>query len=224
MSPSQIPPDLTPPPDALRSDARRDAPAFHRNGAAIVEALTPLLGAASGAMLEIGSGTGQHAALFARSFPQLTFWPSDQDPSARASIDAWRVALGIETIRPAIALDAAAEAWPLGPAAPDHGFDALFCANVVHIAPWPVAQGLFRGAARWLAAEGALALYGPFRWSGRHISEGNEAFDRSLRARDASWGVRDVDDLDAEAARHGLTRRETMALPSNNHILVFARD
>lgn len=221
MTTSQIMSELTLPQALVDGDPRRDAPAFHRNGSPIVDALTPRLGKADGDVLEIGSGSGQHVALLARSFPQLTYWPSDPDPAHRASIDAWRAHLGIETIRPAIDLDASAQEWAMAET-PEHGFRAIFCANVIHIAPWSVAEGLFRGAAQSLAPGGFLALYGPFRWHGRHNSEGNEAFDASLRARNPAWGVRDIDEVDHLATSHDLMRVQTATMPANNHLLFFA--
>lgn len=216
--------DLTPPVDAGPDDPRLNAPAFHRNGAPIVDALTPLLAHVEGEALEIGSGSGQHVALLAHSFPRLTWRPSDPNPAHRASIDAWRAQLKLETVRPALDLDVSREEWPLGGAARAQGFSAVICFNVIHIAPWSVAQGLFRGAADRLAPEGFLALYGPFRWRGRHVSQSNAAFDAGLRARDPDWGVRDVDDLDRLAASCALTRGEAIEMPNNNHMLIFARD
>lgn len=221
MEPSEIIAALTLPPNAPDDDPRLDAPAFHRNGPPIVSALRERLSASRGAILEVGGGTGQHVALLARCFPELTFWPSEPDAARRRSIDAWRAHLGLETVRPAVDLDVRAVPWALGPEAPQ--FQAVFCANVVHIAPWSVAEGLFRGARSQLAEGGFLALYGPFRWSGAHVSGGNEAFDAALRARDPGWGVRDVDDLDPLAHESGLVRTQTIAMPSNNHLLFFER-
>lgn len=227
MVTAQMMVDLALPPSAggqdARLDARLDAPAFHRNGLPIVEALSPRLSRARGHVLEVGSGSGQHVALLSRAFPQLTFWPSDPNPAHRASIDAWRAHLGLETVRPAIDLDARAPEWTITAENPDLGLHAILCANVVHIAPWPVAEGLFLGAARMLQPEGFLALYGPFRWSGAHVSDSNQVFDASLRARDPEWGVRDIDDIDLLANACHLARIETIATPANNHLLVFSR-
>lgn len=208
---------------AAPDDARLDAPAFHRNGLAMVEALSPRLAEGSGEVLEIGSGTGQHVALFAHAFPHLVWRPSDPNPAHRASIDAWRAASRAEKIRPAIDLDAAAPEWPPEAETPASGFRAALCANVIHISPWSVAEGLFRGVAGRLAQDGFLALYGPFRWRGRHISDSNAAFDAQLRARDRAWGVRDVDEIDQLANDSGLTRIDVAVMPANNHMLFFAR-
>lgn len=209
--------------DAPQGDRRLRSPAFARNGRPIVEALAPRLAEASGEVLEVGSGPGQHVALFALSFQQLFFQPSDPEPAYRASVDAWRDSLGVASIRPAIDLDASRAPWPLEAVAPERGYRAILCANVVHIAPWSVAAGVFRGAGEWLAPDGFLALYGPFRWHGRHIAASNEAFDASLRHRDADWGVRDVDDIDRLASANWLERIDAIAMPANNHLLTFER-
>lgn len=211
------------PPGAAEADARLDSPSFQRNGPPIVDALRPWLAEATGDVLEIGSGSGQHAALLAHSFPSLTFQPSDPSAAHRASIEAWRAHLRLETMRPVIDLDVRDQEWPLRLEGDEARLRAVFCANVIHIAPWSVAEGLFRGAARRLAPDGLLALYGPFRWHGRHHSEGNQAFDQSLRARDPAWGVRDVDDLDQLATAHGMARVDVAAMPADNHILFYSR-
>lgn len=223
MPTTWTPPDFVLPPDASDGDERLESPAFLRNGLPILDALKPRLAEGAGMVLEVGSGPGQHVALFARSFPQLTFLPSDPSSTHRASIDAWRRRLGIETIRPAIDLDASAAEWPPEASAPEPGFRAILAVNVIHIAPWPVAEGLFRGAAGRLAPDGFLALYGPFRWHGRHVSISNEAFDARLRESDPAWGVRDIDEVDKLARSHDLTRIEAATMPANNHMLFFAR-
>lgn len=202
-------------------DPRRDAPAFHRNCTPILDTLTPRLAQAGGEVLEIGSGTGQHVALFALSFPTLIWRPSDPEPAHRASIDAWRAHFELKTVRPAFDLDVSKNEWLLTPGAPERGFRAMLCFNVLHIAPWSVASGLFRGAAKWLAHDGFLALYGPFRWHGRHVAASNAAFDARLRTQDPAWGVRDVDAIDELAAANDLARTATETMPANNHMLFF---
>lgn len=187
-----------------------------RNAEPIREVLERLL--PEGArVLEVASGSGQHAVHMARAFPTVDWHPTDLDPKALASIDAYAAEAALSNLRPAFALDVVAGPWPEGP------FDVVFCVNMIHIAPWAAACGLFAGASRVLAPEGMLVTYGPYRFGGTFTAPTNAEFDASLRARDAAWGVRDVDDLDAEAARHGLRRAETIAMPANNHVLVYRR-
>lgn len=212
----------------MAMDHRLDTPAFHRNGGPIAKALASHLvsatGSGSGEALEIGSGSGQHIVALASCFPWLVWRPSEPDAENRLSIAGWTRESGLRNIAPPLDLDAAADPWDLGErGAPEDGFRLILSVNVVHIAPWTLAEGLFRGAGRHLAADGLLALYGPFLWSGAHVADSNAAFDASLRARDPRWGVRDVDDLDRLAAENGLARREALALPANNHLLLFGR-
>jgi SAM-dependent methyltransferase len=203
-------------------DGRLDAAAFHRNHAPIWSVLAPLLGAA-GDVLELGSGTGQHAAAFARASPHITWWPSDPDPRHRASIAAWRAHAGLANLRAPMPIDLAEAHWPLAEhGAPDR-YLALFCANVVHIAPWRAAEGLFAGAGRHLAADGRLVLYGPFMRGGRHTAPSNADFDAGLRRANAEWGVRDIDALCRLADAAGLRLAEIADMPANNLVLVFAR-
>lgn len=203
-----------------RPDARAHAPATARNREPILAVLTELLPAAEGPqrVLEIASGTGEHAAFFAARLPHLAWQPSDADAAALASIAAWRESTGpLDNLAAPIRLDVMA-AWPEGLAV-----DVVFSANMIHIAPWEACLGLFRGASEVLAPGGALVLYGPFAEGGRHTAPSNEAFDASLRARDSRWGVRDLDDVRrvAEAAGFRLEARHEM--PANNLTLVFRR-
>jgi hypothetical protein len=154
---------------------------------------------------------------FAQAFPGLDFQPSDPDRQARASIDAWKDEAGLPNMRPALALDAAAETWPLSEA------DAVLCINMIHIAPWEAAVGLVRGAAALLRVDCMLYLYGPFRRDGAHTAPSNAAFDRSLRTRDASWGVRDLEAVAALARTHGFTDPIVEAMPANNLSLIFRK-
>jgi len=213
-----------PPADA---DGRLDAPAFHRNHEAIRAALVADLAAMQGDVLEIGSGTGQHAVMFAQQAPHLTWWPSDVNPRHRDSIDAWRRVAALPKLRPAADIDVSRPDWSWGGASdtqtPAATLAAIFCANVIHIAPWTVAEGLFAGAARHLRVGGRLYLYGPFMTGGAHSAPSNAAFDASLRAQNPDWGVRDIDDLTALARRNGFDRTHTHAMPANNFILVFVR-
>lgn len=192
------------------------APAAERNRAPILEVLQAVL-PPRGLVLEIGCGTGQHAAYFATALPHLDWQPTDREPMT-GSVAAWAAEAGADNVRPALALDAAAEDWPVDAA------DAVYCANVIHISPWPTAQGLFAGAARRLPTAAPLVLYGPFRFGGRFLADSNAAFDASLRARDPRWGVRDLDDVKALAAEHGLRFDRLVERPANNHVVVFRRD
>lgn len=202
-------------------DGRLSSPAAERNTAPIVAALGPLLAGVSGAVLEIGSGTGQHGAAIAAAFPDILWQPSEADARNMASIAGW--AAGVENIRPPIRLDAmadwagSAELAELGPLA------GVFSANVIHIAPWGVAEGIVAGAGRCLAPGGRLIFYGPFRETGAHVSEGNIRFDASLRAQDARFGIRDLEAVAALATEAGLGPAAVTEMPANNRLVAFAR-
>ncbi|ATR19956.1 Hypothetical protein RMHFA_03018 [Roseomonas mucosa] len=199
-------------------DARRHAPAAERNREPILAVLRRHL-PAEGLVLEVASGTGQHAVHFAEALPGLVFQPSDPDPSARASIDAWAAASGLPNLRPALELDASGgRNWPTLRAA------AVLCINMIHISPWAATLGLMAGAARVLPPGGVLVLYGPYRRDGVETAPSNEAFDRSLRLRDPAWGLRRLEDVTAEAERQGLRRQEVAEMPANNLCLVFRRE
>ena len=195
---------------------KQHAPATERNREPIREVLAREL-PPSGTVLEIASGSGEHAVAFARAFPQVTWQPTDMDLTALGSIAAWRDEAGLPNLAPPVPLDVTAT-WPF-----DHA-DAIVCINMVHISPWESALALFANAGRILATGDLLFLYGPYKFDGQFTAPSNEAFDQSLRARDPRWGVRDVRDLTAAAAQHGLTLRSTIAMPANNHALVFRRD
>ncbi|RJF74830.1 DUF938 domain-containing protein [Rhodopseudomonas palustris] len=209
----------------VEADGRLDAAAFHRNQQAIRDVLARLLHGVTGDVLEAGSGTGQHVVAFARQHPEIVWWPSDIHPQHLSSIAAWRADSGLANIREPRRIDLSDPSWPAempsdgGPAS----LAAMFSANVVHIAPWPVAQGLFAGAARLLRPDGQLVLYGPFKQAGAHTAPSNAAFDASLRAANPAWGVRDVGELEQLANSVGLRLVETIAMPANNLILRFAR-
>ncbi|MGQ9364820.1 DUF938 domain-containing protein [Azospirillum sp. ST 5-10] len=196
------------------TDARRSAPAAERNRDPILDVLRRVL-PATGLVLEVASGTGQHAVHFAAALPGLEWQPSDADARARASVAAWRADAGLANLREPLALDAAAGSWPVARA------DAVVCINMIHIAPWAAAQGLLRGAARLLPEGAPLVLYGPFRRDGRHTAPGNAAFDADLRARDPAWGVRDLGEVAAAAA--GFRLGEVVEMPANNLTVVFRR-
>jgi len=208
-----------PPPD----DGRLDAAAFHRNHAAIAPVLESFLHGKTGDVLEIGSGTGQHAVAFAGKLPSITWWPTDLNDNHLRSIAAWRAHAKLENVKAPVRLDASAADWRLTALGLPASFVAMFCANVIHIAPWTVAEGLFAGAGRHLAPGGRLFLYGPFKRDGAHNAPSNAEFDESLRRRDPSWGVRDIADLRALAATNGLCLAQMSEMPSNNAILAFEK-
>lgn len=209
----------------VEPDGRLDAAAFHRNHAPIWAVLQKFLAGKSGDVLEAGSGTGQHVVHFAKHTPDITWWPSDYNERHLASIAAWRNHAGLPNIRPPFRIDLSDPAWC--PAMQDGSGPgqllAVFCANVIHIAPWRVAEGLFAGAARYLRADGRLYLYGPFKQDGKHTALSNAVFDTSLREQDAEWGVRDLGEVRTLADSVGLRLIETVPMPANNMILVFER-
>lgn len=204
-------------------DGRLDAPAFHRNHGPIWSAIGPWLRQQDGQVLEAGSGTGQHVVEFARQSPHFIWWPSDYSETHLQSIDAWRSHSGLSNIRPARWIDLAAPDWGLGSEDSQtlRALTAIFCANVVHIAPWSVAAGLLGQAAKRLRARGRLYIYGPFKRDGQHTAPSNAAFDAALRHQDPQWGVRDIADLSAAAIDLALI--DVMPMPANNFILVFER-
>jgi len=209
----------------VEPDGRLDAAAFHRNHAPIWAVLQKFLTGKSGDVVEVGSGTGQHVVHFAKLTPGITWWPSDLNENHLKSIEAWRAYSALPNIRPPLRIDLTDPAWC--PAMHDGSGPsellAVFCANVIHIAPWRVAEGLFAGAGRYLRREGHLFLYGPFKRDGRHTAMSNAVFDTSLRQQDAEWGVRDIADIEKLAAGVGLALIEPLPMPANNMILVFGR-
>jgi SAM-dependent methyltransferase len=205
------------------ADGRLEAPAFQRNHDAIWSALSRILGKESGDVLELGSGTGQHATEFARRSSHLTWWPSDIADTHLASITAWRKHAGLANLRPPQRIDLMNPDWVWQGENGGGPLTAMMCNNVLHIAPWPVAQNLMAGAGRLLRAGGHLFIYGPFKHGGEHTAPSNADFDASLRARNPAWGVRDIDDLAALAEDAGLTLTEVVPMPANNFVLVFTR-
>jgi hypothetical protein len=205
-------------------DGRLDAPAFQRNHEAIWSAMSGFLSERTGDVLEIGSGTGQHAVTFARRTPRLTWWPSDIYESHLTSIAAWRRHEGLENLRAPQRVDLTDPNWSWSANGQVGGeLTAMLCCNVLHISPWAVAQNLLSGAARYLHADGRLFVYGPFKRDGAHTAPSNAAFDASLRAENPEWGVRDLGDLSALAEDNSLTLGEIVPMPANNLVLVFAR-
>lgn len=200
----------------MSPDLRLHSPAAERNRAPILDVLRSRLPEA-GEMIEIAAGSGQHAAAFAEALPGWTWWPTDLQPHALASIDEW--CAGRPNVKPARVLDVVADdgAWAGLPPK----VDAIYCANMIHISPWHACLGLMRGAARHLAPQGRLLLYGPYLVDGEPTAPGNLAFDADLRQRDAAWGLRRLADVQAAAHEAGLTFLERVAMPANNLMLLF---
>ncbi|MFT3978766.1 MAG: DUF938 domain-containing protein [Sphingomonas bacterium] len=201
---------------AIPTDARRIAPATARNRDPILDVLRAEL-PASGTVLEIASGSGEHIVHFARALPHLRWQPSDPSPEARASVAAWTQAEELSAILPPIALDAADDAWPIGPV------EAILCINMVHISPWAATKGLIAGAAARLPDGGLLYLYGPYRRTGMVTAPSNEAFDEDLRRRDPRWGLRLLDDVSALAAEHGFGAAHVIEMPANNISILYRK-
>ena len=197
-------------------DAREIAPSPERNKQPILEVLARVL-PQRGLVLEIGSGTGQHVAHFAKALPALTFQPSEIDVERHASIEAWAAADNLSNVRPPLAIDVTRRPWSLAAA------DAVVCINVIHISPWEATLALMAGAGRILPAAGVLVTYGPYMRGGAHTSPSNEAFDASLRARNPLWGVRDIDQVAKVAGDEGLALAEAVPMPANNFTLVWRK-
>lgn len=192
------------------------SPSAERNKEPILAVLKRVL-PESGLVLEIASGTGQHAMHFARGLARLEWQPSEPDPEMRRSIADWIGAEPLANIRAPLDLDVMSQEWPIERA------DAVLCLNMIHIAPWDAALHLIAGTARILPDGGTLFLYGPYRRGGAHTAPSNAAFDADLRHRDPHWGVRDVEAVAAAAAEHGFALDEVVAMPANNLSLVLRR-
>lgn len=198
------------------------SPASDRNKQPILEVLQRVL-PTRGTALEIASGTGQHVAHFAAAMPQWAWQPSDVTDTAFGSIAAWCAQLGVGNVRAPLRLDVTAPRWPgEGTELPLAGLDAVYCANMLHIAPWRCCAGLMQGAARYLAPQGVLITYGPYLEQGVATSQGNVDFDDDLRRRNAAWGIRAREDVEAEASAAGLRLVLRVEMPANNLLLVFA--
>jgi hypothetical protein len=200
----------------IESDPKRTAPHVARNAAPIAQVLRDVL-PARGLVLEIASGSGEHILHFAREFPKLLWQPSDPEPAALRSIEAWRTEAGLFNLLPAVSIDARAASWPVPQA------DALLAINMVHISPWAATEGLMRGAGRLLMPGAPLYLYGAYRQEEIETAPSNEAFDESLRARNPDWGLRDVGAVADEAEKNGLLLESVTPMPANNLSLVFRK-
>ncbi len=198
------------------TDERLHYPATQRNRDAILDVLRAVL-PPSGLVLEIASGSGEHAVHFARAFPNLAFQPSDPQPEAVRSIAAWIADSGAANIRPPLTLDVTMPDWPLDAA------DAMLCINMIHIAPWRASEGLMRGAANILRPGAPLYLYGPYRRAEVVTAASNEAFDADLKARNPEWGLRDLADVARLAHATGFSGPQVTEMPANNLSVVFRR-
>jgi len=202
-------------------DARLFSPSSERNREPIAVVLRRCL-PATGTVLEIASGTGEHVAWFAAQLPGLVFQPSDPGGTQRASIAAWIAAAGLKNIGPPLALDVASPDWEENADIPNP-LAALLCINLIHISPWAATLGLMRGAGHLLADGGVLYLYGAYKRGGRHTAPSNATFDASLRAQSPEWGVRDLETVVAEADRAGFALDEVVEMPANNLSVIFRR-
>ena len=219
---------------------KRRAPAAARNREPIAEVLAEELPAA-GVVLEVASGTGEHAVHFARRLPQLQWQPSDPEAAARASIAAWRAEEGLPNLLTPVELDASAADWPLARAdailcinvdsdscdanEPQKSavYDAAICINMVHISEWAATDGLFRGCAKLLPLGAPLILYGPYIEDDVETAPSNLAFDRSLKERNPEWGLRNLADMDRLADQWGFSRARRVEMPANNLVLIYRK-
>lgn len=213
------------------ADLRQYAPATERNRDFILPILRDVL-PDSGTVLEISSGTGEHAVYFAPALKPRQWLPSDLDPAARASIRAWQQASPSDNLHPPLAIDVREEQWAVEtdianqPAHLDlqqHPITAIVNINMIHISPWSACLGLMAGAGRILPTAGVLYLYGPYKRSGQHTAPSNAAFDQSLRSRNPEWGVRDLEAVIDAAAAHQLQHQQTIQMPANNLSVVFQK-
>jgi SAM-dependent methyltransferase len=204
---------------------RQHSPSAERNREPILAVLREVL-PATGRVLEIASGTGQHAVCFAGALRGLDWQPSDPDADARVSIAAWTTHARLANVRAPLALDVHQADWGVGTSDKldqRDKLDAVVCINMIHISPWSATQALFAGASRHLADGGVLYLYGPYKRGGAQTSPSNAAFDQQLRSRDPAWGVRDMEAVVALGALVGLVCDEPIAMPANNFSLVFRK-
>jgi hypothetical protein len=198
------------------SDQRLYYPHVARNREPILHVLRRIL-PSRGLILEVASGSGEHAVYLAGEMPALVWQPTDPDLQALASIAAHCADAGLPNLLPPLRLDVTSAQWPL-----EHA-DAVMCNNMIHIAPWAACEGLIAGAARVLPTGGILYLYGPYKIGGRHTAPSNAAFDADLRARNPAWGIRDLEEVTVLAEKHGLVRVETVDMPANNLSVIYRR-
>ena len=192
------------------------SPSAERNKAAVADILGQVL-PASGLVLEVSSGTGQHVVHFAREMPQLTWQPSEREDESLHSIECWQATEALPNVRAPLRLDVMDRPWPVSSAV------AVVCLNMIHIAPWPAAEALILGASEIVGPGGVLFLYGPFRRGGQHTAPSNEAFDLRLRSQNPDWGVRNLEDVASHAEAHGFKAPAVYEMPANNLSAVFRR-
>jgi hypothetical protein len=199
------------------SDPKLHHPHVPRNREPILAVLKRLLPERA-LVLEIASGSGEHAAFFAKALPSVSWLPTDVETKALASIAAFRAEAGVPNLLAPVRLDVTSTSWPV------KHVNAIVCNNMIHISPWSASEGLMAGAARTLRAGDVLFLYGPYKIDGRHTAPSNQEFDDYLRAQNAQWGIRDLGEMRTLAGRHGLTLAETVPMPANNLSVIFRRD
>ncbi|MBE9606505.1 DUF938 domain-containing protein [Acetobacteraceae bacterium H6797] len=201
----------------MPAGAKRTAPSAGRNRGPILDVMRPWL-PERGLVLEIASGSGEHAVFFAEALPGLVFQPTDPEPAAIASIGAWAAETGLPNICPPLALDVTQAEWPVAEA------DAVICINMIHIAPWDATLGLLDGASRLLSSGRSLCLYGPYRQAGVSFAPSNQAFDEDLRRRNPAWGIRQLETVAHEAELRGFRLEAVQPMPANNLCVRFVRD
>merc|ERR1719334_1681660 len=208
----------------LTNDKLASAPAAERNKTPILEVLKRILPADfSGRSLEVSSGTGQHVAFFAKHFPQSRWQPTEFEPSLLSSISAYISAFACSNVSPPFILDASRSFREQNETLEADSFQFIICTNLIHIAPWNVAEGLFAGAGFLLKPNGAMVTYGPYAVDGVLTPESNVRFDETLRSRDSTWGIRDIRDVKELAFRNGLALEEVIDMPANNKCLLFRK-
>ncbi|MFC7049096.1 DUF938 domain-containing protein [Emcibacter nanhaiensis] len=199
------------------------SPAAARNRDPILDVLKVTL-PREGTVLEIASGTGEHAIHFTGSLTPLLWQPSDPDRACRHSIQGWWWDVQLNNILPPLNLDVRDDPWPVETTPPEQPITSIVCINMIHISPWEATESLMRGAGRILPKGGILYLYGPYKENGEHTAPSNEAFDRSLKERNPEWGVRNLEDVVAEAEKNGLTLLRTVDMPANNLSVIFEKN
>jgi hypothetical protein len=208
--------------DLAKPGAAKFSAPSERNRQPILDVLRQVL-PGSGLALEVASGTGQHVAHFAANLPGWAWQPSDETSKGFASIAAWCAEAGVANVRPPVELDVTSPQWPSIGGEFTEKFDAVFCANMLHISPWATCAGLMHGAAKYLNPQGLLITYGPCLEQGVATSPGNLEFDENLRQRNPGWGIRHLDDVKEQAVLAGLQLHQRFAMPANNLLLVFAQ-